>query len=493
MNRDPYTPSFSENTLKKFSNIRTWCVPVLAALLPACGGGSGAGAAPDTKPPTVNFTNPVNATSGVALNRKVTATFSEAMDPATIAAAFTLENTTTPAAVAGAVTYDVANRVATFAPTGNLTASNSFRASIATAVKDLAGNALAANKVWAFSTGTATDATAPTVLSTTPANAAIGVALNRSVNATFDESMDAATLTQITFTLSRGGTPVSGTVANVGATATFTPSGNLVPNALHTATVTTGAKDLSGNALAVNKVWTFTTGTAAALGPAPVVLGTSINFVILAKTGISTVPTSAVTGNIGVSPIDSTAITGFDPVTLDGSGVFSTASQVLAPSKIYAADYAPPTPVNLTTAVSDMELAYADAVSRAPDVTELGAGDIGGFTLAPGVYKWGTGLTIPTDLTLSGGADDVWIFQISGDVTMAGAKSVNLIGGAVSKNVFWQVAGGAGVTIGDASHFEGIILAQTVIRMGTSSSVSGRLLSQTAVNILKSTVTQPAP
>jgi hypothetical protein len=473
------------------SQPRVWLALILSAVLPACGGGSSDGAAPDVKPPLVNFTNPVNATAGVARNRKVTATFSEAMQPSTITAAFALQNLTLAAPVTGVVTYDVANHIATFAPDANLAASSNFQGTITTAVKDVAGNALVANKVWTFSTGTTTDATAPTVLSTTPADAAVVVALNRSVNATFDESMDASTLTQTTFTLSRGGTPVAGTVANVGATATFTPSSNLVPSSLHTATVTTGVKDLSGNALAANKVWNFTTGTAAAVGPAPVILGTSINFVILAKTGISTVPTSAVTGNIGVSPIDSTAITGFDPVALDGSGVFATASQVIG--NIYAANYAPPTPVNLTTAVSDMELAYADAVSRAPDVTELGAGDIGGFTLAPGVYKWGTGLTIPTDLALSGGADDVWIFQISGDLTMAGAKSVSLIGGAVAKNVFWQVAGGAGVTLGDATHFEGIILAQTVIKLGTAASVNGRLLSQTAVNILKSTVTQPDP
>lgn len=470
---------------------RLWLALMLSAVVPACGSSSSSGSAPDVKPPAVNFTNPVDSATGVSLNRKITSTFSEAMQPSTVITAFTLQNLTLAAPVTGVVTYDVANHVATFTPNANLAASSNFQGTITTAVKDLAGNALVANQVWTFTTGTTTDATAPTLLSTAPADAAIDVALNRSVNATFDESMDSATLTPVTFTLSRGATPVSGTVANVGATATFTPSANLLPSTLYTATVTTGARDLSGNALAADRVWTFTTGSAAAVGPAPVNLGTSINFVILAKTGISTVPTSVVTGNIGVSPIDSTAITGFDPVTLHASGVFATASQVVG--NIYAANYAPPTPVNLTTAVSDMELGYADAVSRAPDVTELGAGDIGGFTLAPGVYFWGTGLTIPTDITLSGSATDVWIFQISGNLTMAGAKSINLVGGAVAKNVFWQVAGGAGVTLGNTAHFEGIILTQTAINLGTGSSINGRLLAQTAVNLLQSTVTQPAP
>ena len=108
--------------------------------------------------------------------------------------------------------------------------------------------------------------------------------------------------------------------------------------------------------------------------------------------------------------------------------------------KVYAADYAAPTPSNLTTAIGDMELAFTDAAGRAPDVTELGAGNIGGMTLAPGVYKWGTGLLIPTDVTLTGSATDVWIFQIAQDLTVAAPRSV-LAGGALPKNVFWQVAG----------------------------------------------------
>jgi hypothetical protein len=228
----------------------------------------------------------------------------------------------------------------------------------------------------------------------------------------------------------------------------------------------------------------------AALGAQlPVNLGTAGSYVILAKSGISTVPPSAVTGDLGVSPIDSTALTGFSLI-LDGSGQFSTSSQVTG--KLYAPDYASPTPANLTTAVSDMETAYTDAAGRTlPDATELGSGNIGGMTLAPGLYKWSTDLTIPTDVTFSGGPNDVWIFQIAGNISIAGAKSVILSGGAQARNIFWQVAGGVGVALGTTSHFEGIILTQAGITLQTGASINGRLLAQTAVTLDANTVTVP--
>jgi hypothetical protein len=221
----------------------------------------------------------------------------------------------------------------------------------------------------------------------------------------------------------------------------------------------------------------------------PIGLGTAGNLVILAKSGISTVPGSSVTGDMGVSPIDSTAITGFSLI-LDGFGTFSTSAQVTG--RIYAADYAAPTPVILTTAVSDMETAYTDAAGRTlPDHTELGTGNIGGMTLAPGLYKWGTSVLIDADVTLAGGPDDVWIFQIAGNLTVASAKSVILSGGAQARNIFWQVAGGVGVDIGTTSHLEGIILSQAGINMQTGASMNGRLLAQTAVTLQSNAVTAP--
>jgi len=222
----------------------------------------------------------------------------------------------------------------------------------------------------------------------------------------------------------------------------------------------------------------------------PVDLGTAGDYAILSKSGISTVPPSAVTGNLGVSPIKSSAITGFS-LTLDSSGQFSTSAQVTG--KAYAPDYASPTPVNLTTAVSDMQTAYTDAAGRTlPDHTELGSGNIGGLTLAAGLYKWSTGVTIPANVTLSGGPNDVWIFQIAGNLSIASGKAVVLSGGAQAQNVFWQVAGGVGVALGSTSQFEGTILAQAAITMQTGASVNGRLLAQTAVTLDANTITATA-
>lgn len=207
-------------------------------------------------------------------------------------------------------------------------------------------------------------------------------------------------------------------------------------------------------------------------------LGTAGNFAILAKSGISTTGTTSVVGDIGVSPAAATYITGFGLI-MDASTTFSTSS--LVTGKVYAADYASPTPAYMTTAISDMEAAYTDAAGRAPGVTELGAGIIGGMTITPGVYKWTTGVTIPTDVTLSGGADDVWIFQIAGTLDISSATKVILSGGAQANNIFWQVADTT--TLGTTSEFKGTILDQTLIVMNTGATLDGRALAQTAVTL----------
>ena len=173
---------------------------------------------------------------------------------------------------------------------------------------------------------------------------------------------------------------------------------------------------------------------------------------------------------------------------MDASNTFSTSS--LVTGRLYAADYTPPTPANMTTAISDMETAYTDAEGRSlPDFTELGAGNISGLTLVPGLYKWGTDLLMSTDVTLSGGATDVWIFQIAGKITMASGVRVHLAGGAKAENVFWQSFGP--VVIGTTAHLEGIVLAQTAITLGTGASVKGRLLTQTAATLQANSLVQP--
>lgn len=219
---------------------------------------------------------------------------------------------------------------------------------------------------------------------------------------------------------------------------------------------------------------------------ATVNLGTAGNYVILAKTGISTVPTSAITGNMGVSPVFATAITGF-ALTADATNVFSTSSQVTG--KVYAPGYAEPTNSNLTTAVNNMETAYTDAAGRAANFTELYSGDISGRTLTTGVYKWGTDVLINTDVTLTGGANDVFVFQVAGKLTQASNTKVILSGGVQAKNIFWQVADTA--SIGTGAHFEGNILGMTNISLNTGASINGRLLAQTAVTLDTSIVVAP--
>jgi Ice-binding-like len=213
---------------------------------------------------------------------------------------------------------------------------------------------------------------------------------------------------------------------------------------------------------------------------ASVNLGSAGAFAILTKSGVTDVPASAVKGNVGASPITGAAIGLTCP---EVTGTIYSVNAAGPPCRVK-------NPTLLTTAVRDMQTAYTDAAGRKlPNSVGLGAGKIGGLTLRPGLYKWGTSVSISTDVTLSGGPNAVWIFQIAGTLTEASAKKVNLTGGAQAKNVFWQVAGG--VAIGTTAHFAGTILAQTAIAMNTGASINGRLLAQTAVTLQKNTVTRP--
>jgi len=221
----------------------------------------------------------------------------------------------------------------------------------------------------------------------------------------------------------------------------------------------------------------------------PVALGSAGSFTAISKTGVSTTGITAITGDIGVSPIDSTAITGFGLI-LDSSGQFSTST--LVNGKVYAADYAVPTPTKMTTAVGDMETAYTDAAGRTlPDATELYAGDLSGRTLAPGLYKWSGGVLINADVTLAGPSDAVWIFQVAGGLTMGSGAKMLLTGGAQTRNIFWQIAGGVGVEIGTTAHVEGTLLAAKAIHLRTGASLNGRALAQTAITLEANAITFP--
>ncbi|HUC88596.1 MAG TPA: ice-binding family protein [Candidatus Paceibacterota bacterium] len=240
-------------------------------------------------------------------------------------------------------------------------------------------------------------------------------------------------------------------------------------------------------ALAIMFMFDLSGKIAFAAGPEAVNLGTAGNFAILAKTGVSTTGTTSITGDVGISPAEASYITGFS-LNLPAYGAFSTSAQVTG--KIYAPGYADPTPANITTAVSNMETAYIDGMGRTnPTATELGAGNIGGMTITPGIYKWSTGVTIPTDVTLSGSANDVWIFQIAQNLDISSATKVVLSGGAQANNIFWIVGGQT--TLGTTSVFNGNILDQTTIVLNTGATLNGRALAQSAVTLDSNIVTMP--
>ena len=213
-------------------------------------------------------------------------------------------------------------------------------------------------------------------------------------------------------------------------------------------------------------------------GPAPVNLGAAGNFIILAETTITDVPPSPVTGNVGLSPAT-------------GAGIKLTCAEITGVvNDVDNTGPAPCTVMNasgLTTATNNKHTAYTDANSRAPDYTELGAGNIGGLNLAPATYKWGTSVLIPSNLKLTGGPNDVWIFQIAQGLTVSPGVQIILAGGAKAQNIYWATF--AAASLDTTSAFKGTILSQTSITMKTNATINGRLLADTAVNLDHNTVT----
>jgi len=305
-------------------------------------------AGPDTTAPLVSFTAPADGDLSVATNRKIVTTFNEAMDPATIIAA-NVKVTGPGGNVSGTVTYAAGSNAASFTPASSLAVNTLYTATITTAVKDVAGNTLAANYVWSFTTAAAPDTTAPKVSSTNPENLAVAVPISRKITATFSEPMDPATIVTANFTLMKGATPVSGAVAYDASNniMTFTP---LVPLALgttYTATITTGAKDLAGNILVSGLIpnpWTFTTEAAPSVPVRPTVTstvpangdtGVQINRRITATFSEPMILATISTASFKVTGPLATVVTGV--VTYAGSTAVFTPSSALAANSIYTA------------------------------------------------------------------------------------------------------------------------------------------------------------
>jgi hypothetical protein len=331
---------------------------------------------PAPAPPTVIATTPPNGAINVPVNQALSATFSTAMNPATLnATSFTLK-VTGGAAVLGTVTYVPAGSVATFTPAVPLAASTSYTATITTGAQDLAGTALSANYVWTFTTAAVSNTTKPSVIATIPSNGAIAVPLNQVLSATFSTAMNATSINAATFTLTGPGTtPVAGQVAYaaVGNTATFTPAASLAPNTLFTATITTGAQDLSGNALAANYVWTFTTGAATNLTKPQIV---------------STNPTNLATGVVLNQVISATFTVPMNPLTittatfqLTAPGAVSVAGTVSYDAINFIASFTPSAPLTANTTY------IATITSGATDTT----GNSLGTTGAPNPWTFTTG------------------------------------------------------------------------------------------------------
>jgi len=329
--------------------------------------------------PTVISTVPVNGATGVPTNQALSATFSEAMNPATInSATFTL-TATGGASVTGVVTYVAAGSVATLTPTASLAPTTEYTATITTGATDLDGNALASNYVWTFTTAAAPLAIPPTVISTIPANLATGVPFNQIVSATFSTAMNPATINSTTFTLTGpGATPVSGLVAYaaVGNTLTFTPTANLAASTTFTATITTGAQNLAGTALANNYVWTFTTGAA------PTVVSPEI---------VSTVPANAA-ANVSLNQAVSATFTeAMNPLTittatfqLAGPGGVAVVGTVSYDAINFIATFTP-------TAVLTASTTYIATITTG--ATDL-AGNPLGNTGAPNPWSFTTGTAV---------------------------------------------------------------------------------------------------
>ena len=400
--------------------------------------------------PTVISNDPLNLATNVALNKVISADFSAPMDPLTITTStFTLMDGATP--VSGAVNY--AGTTATFTPGSALLAGKTYTATITTGAKNIAGTPIASAYVWTFSTIPQTFTLAITAIN--------GTVIKHPDQLTYDYG----TVVELTATPDAGYvfTSWSGD-----ATGIISPK-SIIMNA---------NKNVTANFTLLSAVCTKL-----------VDLGLSGDYVILSESGISTTGVTAITGNMGISPAAATYITGFGLI-LPAGGAFSTSS--LVTGNIYAPGYAAPTPTNLTTAVTNMSTAFTTANGLAPTVTELLAGNLSGQTLAPGVYKWSTGLLITTGLTLDGGGDPCasWVFQVAGDLTVANSAIITLANGAKSKNIFWVVAGSK-AQLGTGVDFSGNILCKTLISLNTGAKVLGRLLAQTAVTLNASTVVLP--
>ena len=440
--------------------------------------------------PVVIAVDPINDATSVPLNKTISATFNMDMNPASLNNnTFKVSQGTN--AVAGSISYT--GSTVSFIPASPLLANKIYTVTITTGVKNSMDTPMTADYTWNFTTDMI-----PTVIATDPMNNAINVALNQTVTANFSTIMDAASINTGTFTLKQGTTTIQGTVSYSGTTASFNPANSLVVGKIYTATITNGAKSIGGNSMAADYVWNFTT---VLLPPVPSVidLGTAAMFGAfggnagITNQGLNTVINN---GSLGTTAA-STLITGFH----DGLIVYTETPLNVGnvTGDIFAAPPAPGTATSLAIAqkgLLDANAAYLSISPAAkPGGSDPNAGELGGLTLAPGVYKSASGTFKISNgnLTLDAQGDPnaTWIFQTASGLTVGiagptGAKSVILINGGLPKNVFWYVGSAATINSAGGGTMVGTIIANSGVTFSTAGNANQTVLNGRAISLVAS-------
>jgi hypothetical protein len=451
--------------------------------------------------PTVIFTVPANGATDVPLNRKISAAFSEPMSAATITApgTFTLTGPGATSVTALSITYDATTRVALFTPAADLLSSATYIGTISIGATNVAGTAMANNYVWTFTTGIALDSTAPLLIITAPVNTAANVPVNQKITATFNEPMDASTITPASYTVTGPTGTIAGNVSYLGATATFEPISLLTSSTTYTVVI--AASDLAGNAWVTGNVpnpWIFTTMSGTVPQANAINLGLATPFAIAATAGVVntiTAPLTHINGDVVLDPNQTC-----NGVVVDNAGGFGLCNGMVPTITGTVITNLYPDTTTAAAVKADLNAAY---LSLTPPAGPPAAGSRGGATnlpagttlgavtgsafvqgdnlFYPGVYQSLTSILITDDITLDGQGDPnaLFIFQSASTLDTAdGAASpgthtrILLTNGAKASNIWWQV--GSSATIGTATEFYGNILAAYDITMKTGATACGR-------------------
>jgi len=420
--------------------------------------------------PVVITTSPLNNDVNTPLNKIITANFNMNIDPLTVTATtFIVKQGTVN--VPGVVSYS--GSMASFNPDTDLSINTTYTATITSGVKNLDGLAVAKDTTWTFKTSAVV---IPTVIFTDPTNLDATVALNKTVSATFSVLMNPLTISTSTFLLKEGLNNISGVVTYTGSTASFKPNSDLIAGRTYTATITTGAKNIANTSLQNDFTWTFSTPLVA-VSPSFVNLRSVERFAIISGVGVSNNAGASVINNmdVGIYPGARSSITGFPPAKIVNGN-------------LYAADDGAATAAMLKQAKLDLVTAYLFAESSIAMAPQTVSGNQGGKTLAPGIYKSTSTLSVDgSDLTLDAQGDPnaYWIFQVASTLTTTTGGNIKLIGGAQAKNIFWQT--GSSATIGTYTTFYGSILALQSITLDSYAVATGRMLARNGAVVMTST------